>query len=324
MSTGRLPGTTNIQVLRWSKTPTAGTTVLSGTDDGGQGLAYTAGYEQVYLNGVLLVRGSDYTATDGTTITLSSATLTGDVVNVIGTQVTSVNGDIPKSVVTAKGDIIAASASGTPVNLAVGTDGLVLTAASGQTTGLQWASPLPSQTSQSGNYLTTNGTTASWAAVGSITLLSTTSLSGTSTVISGISGSYTHLYGYWYGFNTSANPTSIQLLPNGLNNISTIAGMQGGSTASGNTSYPRLWQDAQSASATNTTNAGNFFIYNYANTSGYKNYSTIGTMVNAAATPVPTTTFLSGEIGTTSAITSLTIQPNTGNLTGTLLLYGVK
>lgn len=166
MSTGRLPGTTNIQVLRWSKTPSNGTTVLSGTDDGSQTLVYTVGYEQVYLNGVLLVRGSDYTATDGTTITLSAATVTGDIVNVIGTQVTSVTDYITKSTVTAKGDLLVASAAGTPVNLAVGTDGQILTADSTQTTGTKWAAGIPSQIGNSGKYLTTNGTTASWGTVG--------------------------------------------------------------------------------------------------------------------------------------------------------------
>lgn len=43
-----------------------------------------------------------------------------------------------KSTLTAKGDIYVATASSTPARLAVGTDGQVLAAASGQSTGLQW------------------------------------------------------------------------------------------------------------------------------------------------------------------------------------------
>jgi hypothetical protein len=42
------------------------------------------------------------------------------------------------SLVDAKGDIIAASADNTPARLAVGTDGQILYADSGETTGLRW------------------------------------------------------------------------------------------------------------------------------------------------------------------------------------------
>ena len=45
---------------------------------------------------------------------------------------------IQNTIVDAKGDLIAASASDTPARLAVGTNGLVLEAASGETTGLKW------------------------------------------------------------------------------------------------------------------------------------------------------------------------------------------
>lgn len=48
---------------------------------------------------------------------------------------------ILNTLVDAKGDIITATANDTPARLAVGTNGQVLTAASGQATGLQWATP---------------------------------------------------------------------------------------------------------------------------------------------------------------------------------------
>lgn len=52
---------------------------------------------------------------------------------------------IPATLLDAKGDLIAASAADTAARLAVGTDGQVLTAASGQATGLQWATPTVSR-----------------------------------------------------------------------------------------------------------------------------------------------------------------------------------
>ena len=46
-------------------------------------MAYTVGAEQVYLNGVLLVRGSDYTATNGTSVVLASGAVLNDVLLIV-------------------------------------------------------------------------------------------------------------------------------------------------------------------------------------------------------------------------------------------------
>lgn len=75
------------------------------------------------------------------------------------------NTAIQPATLTAKGDMYIATASGVVTRLGVGTDGQVLTADSTTTKGAKWDTPasLPSQTGNSGKYLTTNGTAASWA-----------------------------------------------------------------------------------------------------------------------------------------------------------------
>ena len=71
---------------------------------------------------------------------------------------------IVKSLLNAKASIITATAASTPAALAVGANDTVLTADSSTATGLAWkaVSGLPSQTSNDGKLLTTDGTSASW------------------------------------------------------------------------------------------------------------------------------------------------------------------
>ena len=58
-----------VNSTRWQKIATGGETTLSGLDDNSNSLIYSPGFEQVFLNGILLVRNSDYTASNGTSIT---------------------------------------------------------------------------------------------------------------------------------------------------------------------------------------------------------------------------------------------------------------
>jgi hypothetical protein len=140
MATGRI-GTTPVLTTRWSKAPAAGTTSLSGLDDNSVSLVYSVGYEAVYQNGVLLSRGNDYTATNGTTITLTTATVAGDIIEVFANQTipltdtytqTVANGKfINNTLTTTTGDIIYASAANTPARLGIGSTGQVLTVSGG-------------------------------------------------------------------------------------------------------------------------------------------------------------------------------------------------
>jgi hypothetical protein len=69
--------------ITYSYLATAAQTTFSGTDLNSLTLAYTVGAEQVYLNGVLLVRTSDYTATNGTSVVLTSGAVLNDTLLVV-------------------------------------------------------------------------------------------------------------------------------------------------------------------------------------------------------------------------------------------------
>jgi hypothetical protein len=56
---------------------------------------------------------------------------------------------IQPTILNAKGDLIVATAADTPAALTVGANGTVLTAASGEATGLQWAAPAAGSTNGS-------------------------------------------------------------------------------------------------------------------------------------------------------------------------------
>jgi len=115
---------------------------------------------------------------------------------------TDLSSYIPLSTFDTKGDLLVASADNTVAKLAVGTNGYILTANSSATNGVEWAAApisLPSQTGNTGKYLTTDGTTASWGTVSSYsapTLGSTSIASGaTVTTIAGLTLSNATLSG---------------------------------------------------------------------------------------------------------------------------------
>jgi hypothetical protein len=82
-SDDEVPGITSSLNYRWRRIATGGETSLSGNDSSGLPLAYNPGYEQVYLNGVLQYRGSDYVATTGNTITGLTALVANDTIEVL-------------------------------------------------------------------------------------------------------------------------------------------------------------------------------------------------------------------------------------------------
>jgi hypothetical protein len=115
-----------------------GETGVSGADANSVTLAYTAGYEQVFLNGVLLVRGTDYTASNGISIASLSALAANDIVEILAIGAYNVANAVLSTTINAKGDLLVGTADDTIGRLAVGTNGYYLKADSTAGTGLAW------------------------------------------------------------------------------------------------------------------------------------------------------------------------------------------
>jgi hypothetical protein len=68
---------------RFKYTATASQTTFTGADDNGNTLGYDAGFLDVYLNGIRLVNGSDFTASSGTSIVLTTGASASDILEVV-------------------------------------------------------------------------------------------------------------------------------------------------------------------------------------------------------------------------------------------------
>jgi hypothetical protein len=127
-------------LYRYRYTAAGGETSLSGPDDNGVTLSYLVGKEQVYLNGAMLVRTQDYTASTGSSITALSALSASDVVEIITFSAFNVATTISNTIFDAKGDLLTASAADTPAILATGSNDQVLVVDTATTSGLAWKS----------------------------------------------------------------------------------------------------------------------------------------------------------------------------------------
>lgn len=212
------------------------------------------------------------------------------------------NAAIAKTIVDAKGDIIAATAADTVSRLAVGANDTVLTADSSTATGLKWAT----------------------VAAGGMTLISTTTLTGASVTLSSIPQTYTNLELHFRDFYAATAQTELRIAVNGAAQNCITTGVQ---SIAGTGSVYRA--SNYIIVATNVTdsdfNMGGFVkIYDYTNTIG-KGFTVGSGFVGSSG---PNDCAFSGGGGLynfSSAITSLKIEFSSGNLGGgTVLLYGVK
>jgi len=84
------------QAERFVFTAAGGETSVT-LDDSGRGVAYTVGQVDVYLNGVKLVNGTDFTATTGSSITGLSALSASDVIDIVALSTFDVADTVSKS-----------------------------------------------------------------------------------------------------------------------------------------------------------------------------------------------------------------------------------
>lgn len=211
---------------------------------------------------------------------------------------------IQNAIVDAKGDLIAATAADTPARLAVGTNGQVLTADSTAATGIKWATP---------------------ASSGGMTLLATTTLSGTVVTISSLS-TYKEL---WFVFRnvyiSGNNYMYVQFNGDSGNNYSSSAIKVVGTTVSG-VSYGVGVNSAIAMyvgdSATTTNRLSGVLRVSAADqTSGSSYTSNTGFNDGTGNTG----TFINGRYFNTAVISSATFGANAASFSGgTILTYGVN
>jgi len=210
----------------------------------------------------------------------------------------------PLTILDAKGDLISATAADTPARLAVGTNGQVLTADSTTSTGLKWATPTS----------------------GSMTLLSTTTLSGTSVAITNISQSYQNLQIAITGvtWNTADSELRMYFGASGTNVACGSAAWYTTNPASGRFENDQLKFTA--ANNVSRTSGQNYVvnIFNYTSTSKYAfNYQ--GLAYGTGGTG-PYGAFGGGGVNTTSALSTICFETAGGQSfsAGTVKIYGVN
>jgi hypothetical protein len=201
---------------------------------------------------------------------------------------------------TTAGDIDYYTAATTKARIGIGTAGQVLQVNSGATAP-EWASP----------------------SSGSMTLLSTTTLSGASTTISSISGSYKDLRIIMKLFEPNLNDGRgiyMRFNSDSGTNYRTTTG------SSSNDAYNET-SIAMSLNLSSTTvvSLGDILIPDYANTTTRKMCYVKSTAANYFTVANTQFTSTNGLYNSTSAISALTFFASSGNMDGgTVLVYGVN
>jgi hypothetical protein len=215
---------------------------------------------------------------------------------------------IQNAIVDAKGDLIGATAADTPARLAVGANGTVLTADSTAATGLKWDT----------------------VAAGGMTLLSTTTLSGSSTAISVTPTGYTRIEVLVKDAYTSANDSNGNLRLNAdtgnnyaMNQVRYDSNTLLGLAYINREAFFNFLTNTPSTSSPLRNGNASLIIYTPNDTDNmYVEYYSLSA-ANAQSAPGGITS--RGIYNASAALSNITLYPNTGTWSGgTVLVYGVK
>ena len=210
------------------------------------------------------------------------------------------------SPLTTKGDLYGFGTS--DARIPIGTNNHVLTADSTETLGLKWAAP----------------------ATGGMTLLSTTTLSGTSTLISSVNQTYNNLFIIIKNIDVSSGTNAyVRIEPNSTTNAVSYSNIiaRGGTIATqGDPTFPGMPLGYDEYAASNTNNACALEIYNYASTSSHKPFNLANAYV-ANSTNATISINSSGSYRSNTEITEFRVYSGSAGSSfngGTVLIYGVK
>ena len=274
--------------------------------------------------------------------TSSTSTTTAATPNSVKSAYDLADGAIPKSLIDAAGDLIVGTADNTAGRLAIGSNGYVLKS---NGTTASWAiDPTNDLVTTAGDILyataadtltrlgigtagqvltvNTGATAPEWktASSGGMTLLSTTTLSGTSTTISSISQDYVDLYIIISGVNISANDYP-RIDINGSSGAVYVAGQYNATNTDSTELYFNGASDMKSGNANNVTVLN---IYNYASTAYYKAINKITQYYNFSTTVYSRVD--GGAYLSNTAVTSIKVLNLSGATfnAGQVKIYGVK
>jgi len=247
---------------------------------------------------------------DGSNWVASGAS--GDVTGVTagtGITVTDPTGPVPTvtnsmaTAIDAKGDLVAGTGADAFSKLTVGANNTVLTADSAEATGLKWA------TVASGR-----------------TLLSTTTLTGASTTVSGISGAYKDLLVIVYRMTNSTGDGTLNITPNGSSSSMT-SGVTGDGTTGTTFARNSTATAIGSIIAISSTNINNVFyltLQDYAQSTYLNGIQLNGRYINTSGNGA-SVNLAGGFFASGVPITSITFANTGGNFSaGTVEIYGVN